>query len=53
MRNYKNNRRRFRKNSFDRSLKINSNDQTLNSNIGNISDFKKKALEEIALIPQN
>ena len=43
MRNYKNNRRRFRNNSFDRSLKINSNDQTLNSNIGNISDFKKKS----------
>ena len=42
MRNFKNNRRRFRNNSFDRNLKINSNDQNLNSNLGNISDFKKK-----------
>ncbi len=43
MRNFKNNRRRFRSNSFDRSLKINPNDQNLNSNLGNISDFRKKS----------
>ena len=42
MRNFRNNRRRFRNNSFDRSLKINSNEQGLQSNLGNISDFKKK-----------
>jgi len=42
MRNFKNNRRRYRNNSFDRNLKINQNDQNLNSNLGNISDFKKK-----------
>ena len=42
MRNFKNNRRRFRSNSFERGLKINSNDQSFNSNIGNVSDFKKK-----------
>ena len=42
MRNFKNNRRRFRSNSFERGLKINSNDQNFNSNIGNVSDFKKK-----------
>ena len=42
MRNFRNNRRRFRNNSFDRNLKINSNEQGLQSNLGNISDFKKK-----------
>ena len=42
MRNFKNNRRRFRSNSFERSLKINSNDQSLNSSLGNVSDFKRK-----------
>ena len=42
MRNFKNNRRKFRSSSFDRGLKINTNDQGLHSNLGNISDFKKK-----------
>lgn len=43
MRNFRNNnRRRYRSNSFDRNLKINSNDQNLSSNLGNVSDFKKK-----------
>ncbi len=42
MRNFKNNRRRYRSNSFERSLKINSNDQSLNSSLGNVSDFKRK-----------
>ena len=42
MRNFKNNRRRFRTGSFDRGSKINSNDQGLGANLGNISDFKKK-----------
>ena len=42
MKNFKNNRRRFRSNSFDRGLKIKSNDQNLTSNLGNISDFKRK-----------
>ena len=42
MRNFRNNRRRFRNNSFDRNVKINSNEQGLQSNWGNISDFKKK-----------
>ncbi len=42
MRNFKNNRRRFRSNSYERNLKINSSDQNLNSNLGNISDFRKK-----------
>ena len=42
MRNFKNNRRRYRNNSYDTTVKINSNDQALNSNLGNISDFKKK-----------
>ena len=42
MKNFKNNRRRFRNNSFDRNLKINSKDQNLNPNIGNISDFRTK-----------
>ncbi len=42
MRNFKNNRRRFRSNSFDRNLKLNTNGQSLNSSLGNVSDFKKK-----------
>ena len=42
MKNFKNNRRRFRNNSFDRNLKINSKDQNINSAIGNISDFRTK-----------
>tara|TARA_B100000579_G_scaffold271594_1_gene224299 strand:+ start:1236 stop:1625 length:390 start_codon:yes stop_codon:yes gene_type:complete len=42
MRNFRNNRRRFRSNSYDRNSKLNSNDQSLNSTIGNISDFKRK-----------
>ena len=42
MRNFKNNRRRFRNNSFDRNSKINSNDQNLGANLGNISDFRRK-----------
>ena len=42
MKNFKNNRRRFRSNSFDRSLKFKNNEQNLSSNLGNISDFKKK-----------
>ena len=42
MRNFRNNRRRFRNNSFDRNLKINSNDQNLSSTLGNILDIKKK-----------
>ena len=43
MRNFKNkNRRKFRNNSFDRNLKLNVNDQNLSSNLGNISDFRKK-----------
>tara|TARA_B100000965_G_C19567640_1_gene747552 strand:+ start:285 stop:677 length:393 start_codon:yes stop_codon:yes gene_type:complete len=43
MRNFRNNnRRRYRTNTFDRNLKINSNDQNLNTNFGNVSDFKKK-----------
>ena len=42
MRNYKNNRRKFRSNSFERGLKINQNDNSLNSSLGNVSDFKRK-----------
>ncbi len=42
MRNFKNNRRRFRSNSFDRNLKLNSNDPNLNSGLGNVSDFRRK-----------
>ena len=53
MRNFKNNRRRFRNNNFDRSLKLNSNDQNVNSAFGNVSDFKKKNFQEIILILQN
>tara|TARA_Y100001970_G_scaffold293728_1_gene442675 strand:- start:1489 stop:1878 length:390 start_codon:yes stop_codon:yes gene_type:complete len=43
MRNYKNNKRRFRNNSYDKNFKINSNDQGLSSSFGNVSDFKKKS----------
>ena len=42
MRNFKNNRRRFRSNSFERSFKINSNGSNINSGYGNVSDFRKK-----------
>ena len=42
MRNFKNNRRRYRSNSFDRGMKINSKDQGLNAGFANVSDFKKK-----------
>ena len=42
MRNFKNNRRRFKSNSFDRNLKLNTNGQSLNSSLGNVSDFRKK-----------
>ena len=41
MRHFRNNRRRFRNNSFDRNLKNNSNDQNLLTSLGNISDNKK------------
>ncbi len=41
MRNFKNNRRRYRSNSFDRGIKINSKDQGFNAGFGNVSDFKK------------
>ncbi len=41
MRNFKNNRRRFRSNSFDRNFKVGSNDQNLNA-LGNVSDLKRK-----------
>jgi len=42
MRNFRNNRRRFRNNSFDRNTKINSNDQTINVTLGNISDIRRR-----------
>ena len=42
MRHFRNNRRRFRSNSFERNLKTNSNDQNLNSGFGNVSDFRRK-----------
>ena len=42
MRNFKNNRRRFRNNNFDRNLKLTSSDQNVNTGYGNITDFKKK-----------
>jgi len=42
MKNFKNNRRRFRSNSFERSFKINSNGSNINSGYGNVSDFRKK-----------
>ncbi len=41
MRNFKNNRRRFRSNSFDKNFKVSSNDQNLNA-LGNVSDLKRK-----------
>ena len=44
MRNFKNNRRKYRSNSYDRGLKINSNKNNLNSGLGNVSDFKRKKL---------
>ncbi len=43
MKNYKNNRRRFRNNSHDRNLKISPSDQSFNTGIGNVSDFKRKS----------
>jgi len=42
MRNFKNNRRKYRSNSYDRGLKINSNENNHNSGLGNVSDFKRK-----------
>ena len=42
MRNFRNNRRRFRSNNFEKNLKLASNDQGINSGLGNIADFKKK-----------
>ena len=42
MRNFKNNRRKYRSKSYDRGLKINSNENNLNSGLGNVSDFKRK-----------
>ena len=42
MRNFKNNRRRFRHNNFDRNLRLTSSDQNVNAGYGNIADFKKK-----------
>ena len=42
MRNFKNNRRKFIRNSFDRNSKINGNHQQLNSSLGNLSDFRGK-----------
>tara|TARA_Y100000590_G_scaffold204433_2_gene231843 strand:- start:430 stop:825 length:396 start_codon:yes stop_codon:yes gene_type:complete len=42
MKNFKNNRRRFRSNSFERNFRINSNGNNINSGFGNVSDFRKK-----------
>ena len=42
MRNFKNNRRRFRNNNFEKGLKLSSNDQSVNSALGNVADFRKK-----------
>ena len=42
MRNFRNNRRRFRSNSFDRNTKLNSNDQNINISLGNISDIRRR-----------
>ena len=42
MRNFKNNRRRYKSNSYERGFKINSKDQDLNSALGNVSDFRRK-----------
>ena len=41
MRNFKNNRRRYRSNSFERNLKIGMREQNINMTLGNISDFKR------------
>ena len=42
MRNFRNNRRRFRSNSFDRNTNLNSNDQNINVSLGNISDIRRR-----------
>ena len=42
MKNFRNNRRRFRSNSFERNFKLNSNGTNINSGFGNVSDFRKK-----------
>ncbi len=42
MRNFKNNRRRYRNNGYDKNLKLNSNEQNLTTSLGNVSDFKRK-----------
>ena len=42
MKNFRNNRRRFRSNSFERNFKLNSNGSNINSGFGNVSDFRKK-----------
>ena len=42
MRNFRNNRRRFRSNSFDRNTNLNSNDQNINISLGNISDIRRR-----------
>ena len=42
MRNFRNNKRRFRSNSFDRSLKAHSGDQNLGSSFSNVSEIKKR-----------
>ena len=42
MRNFKNNGRRYRNNSFDRNFKHSSNDKSFSTSLSNISDFKKK-----------
>ena len=42
MRNFKNNKRRFRSNSFDRGLKMHSGDQNISSSLSNISEIKKR-----------
>ena len=42
MRNFRNNKRRFRSNSFDRNLKAHSRDQNLGSSFSNVSEIKKR-----------
>ena len=42
MRNFRNNRRRFRSNSFDRNTNLNSNDQNINVSLGKISDIRRR-----------
>ena len=42
MRNFKNNRRRFRSNSFDKGFKINNLEKNIHTNIGNTSELKKR-----------